>query len=138
MSKIYVEEHVYEFQCLPFGLSGVPRVIIKLLKPVLGRLRHHGVRLILNLDEMLLMAHSQEELKEQLQLVISLLGLLGFVINQKKSQLLSTQLIQYLGFLVDSTTMRIRLTEEKNLKMVVTCRAIQEKLSLSVRKLAKL
>ena len=38
---------------------------------------------------------------------------LGFVINKQKFQLLSTQTIQYLGFLVDSREMKIRLTDEK-------------------------
>ena len=30
---------LYEFQCLPFGLSSAPRIFTKLLKPVLARLR---------------------------------------------------------------------------------------------------
>ena len=38
---------------------------------------------------------------------------LGFVINKQKFQLLSTQTIQYLGFLGDSREMKIRLTDEK-------------------------
>ena len=84
------------------------------------------------------MAQSPEELKKQLQLVTTLLELLGFVINQEKSQLQPTQLIQYLGFLIDSRGMRIKLTEQKVTQMVVTCRAIQEKQSLSVQELAKL
>ena len=36
------ENTMYEFQCLPFGLSSAPRVFTKLLKPVLARLRHQG------------------------------------------------------------------------------------------------
>ena len=33
------EEKTYKFHCLPFGLSAVPRVFTKLLKPVVGFLR---------------------------------------------------------------------------------------------------
>ena len=33
------EEQIYEFRCLPFGLSSAPRVFTKLLKPVMALLR---------------------------------------------------------------------------------------------------
>ena len=84
------------------------------------------------------MVQSREELERQLQQVTSLLELLGFVINREKSQLLPTQLIQYLGFLIDSREIKIRLTEEKVAQMVATCRMIQEKQFVSVRELARL
>ena len=89
----------YEFCCLPFGLSSAPRVFTKLMKPVLVRLRHHGVHLIMCLDDMLLVIQSREELGRQLIQIMLLLESLGFVINKQKSQLLPTQTIQYLGFL---------------------------------------
>ena len=38
---------VYQFQCLPFGLTSAPRVFTKVLKPVVGTLRQMGVRLII-------------------------------------------------------------------------------------------
>lgn len=46
---------LYEFQCLPFGLSSAPRVFTKLLKPVVALLRRRGIRCILFLDDMLIM-----------------------------------------------------------------------------------
>jgi len=44
---------VYEFQSLPFGLSSAPCVFTKLLKPVLARSHHQGIRLIICLDDLL-------------------------------------------------------------------------------------
>jgi len=88
---------VYEFQSLPFSLSSAPRVFTKLLKPVLARLRHQGMRLIMYLDNMLVMAQTREELESHLSQIMSLLELLGFVVNREKSQLIPTQLTQYLG-----------------------------------------
>ena len=76
--KVYVEEHMYEFQCRPFGLSNTPQSFYQVAEPMLA---HQAVWLIMYLGDMLLMAQSQEEVKKQLQLVISLLELLGFVIN---------------------------------------------------------
>jgi len=110
---------VYEFQCLPFGLSSAPRVFTKLLKPVLAKLRHQGMRLIMYLDDMLVMAQSKMELESQLAQITSLLG---FVINWEKSQLLPTQMIQYLGFLIDSQEMKILLTEERIGQLSTACK----------------
>ena len=71
------------------------------------------MRLIMYLDDMLVMARCREELERHLSQITSLLELLGFVVNREKSKLVPTQVIQYLGFMVDSKEMKIRLSEEK-------------------------
>ena len=73
---------MYEFQCLPFGLSSAPRVFTKLLKPVTALLRQRGLRLILYLDDMLLMAQSKFELKAFVKLVPQFMQLLHGVQHQ--------------------------------------------------------
>ena len=65
------------------------------------------------LDDMLVMTQSREQLERRLPQIMLILESLGFVINKQKFQLLPTQTIQYLGFLVDSREMKITLTEEK-------------------------
>ena len=52
-------DQLYKFQCLPFGLCSAPRVFTKLLKPVLARLHHQGVRLVIYLDDMLVMSQTR-------------------------------------------------------------------------------
>ena len=54
------KETMYEFACLPFGLASAPRVFTKLMKPVVGLLRQLGIRLIIYLDDMLIMAQSRD------------------------------------------------------------------------------
>ena len=80
-----------QFQCQPFGLSSAPRTFTKILKPVMALLRHKGMRLVVFIDEILLMAQSQEELVQVMQELIQLLQLLGFMINWEKSQLTPCQ-----------------------------------------------
>ena len=70
--------------------------------------------------------------------ITSLLELLGFVVNREKSQLLPAQVIHYLGFMVDSKEMKIRLSEEKATQISTTCRKIRERGFISVRELARL
>ena len=107
------ERQLYEFLCLPFGLSSAPRTFTKLLKPVMSLIRQQGVRSIVFLDDILLMAGSKERLLRQVQEIVQLLQLLGFVVNFEKSQLNPTQRIQYLGFEIDLVRMRISLPREK-------------------------
>ena len=47
---------VYEFQSLPFGLAPAPLLFTKLLKPLLGFLRERGIRIIIYLDDILILA----------------------------------------------------------------------------------
>jgi len=63
---------------------------------------------------------------------MALLELLGFLVNREKSQFVPTREIQYLGFLIDSRGMKIRLTEEKVTQMMAMCLRVRQKRSLSV------
>ena len=49
---------MYEFASLPFWFASAPRVFTKLMKPVVGLLRPLGIRPIVYLDDMLLIAQS--------------------------------------------------------------------------------
>ena len=132
------KNQIYEFQCLPFGLSSAPRTFTKMLKPVMAILRQRGMRSIVFIDDILLMAHSSQGLVEQTQEVIQLLQLLGFRINWEKSVLSPCQMITYLGFVINSKQMMLSLPEEKLQNIVDDCKmALSQKL-LSVRTLARI
>ena len=75
----------YQFQCLPFGLTSAPRVFSKIMKPVVGALRHMGIRLVIYLDDILVLHQSMEELAQLTPLICQLFEALGLVVNRKKS-----------------------------------------------------
>ena len=129
---------VFEFQCLPFGLSSAPRIFTKLLKPVMALLRKKGIRCIIFLDDLLIMGKVRKELESLSQEIILLLQLLGFRINFEKSHLTPTQTIKYLGFWIDSTKMIISLPEDKVRGIIQACQTAVLKQKLSVRDLARL
>ena len=54
------KEKMHQFNCLPFGLSSAPWVFTKTLKPALATLRERGVRLIIYIDDLLILAESRE------------------------------------------------------------------------------
>ena len=51
---------VFQFNCLAFGLAPAPRLFTKILKVVAAYLRKHGMRLIIYLDDILIMNSSKE------------------------------------------------------------------------------
>lgn len=79
------DNKIYQYTSLPFGLGEAPRIFTKTLKPVVGLLRRQGVRLIIYLDDILIMAESREKLRSHRDSTLYLLQKLGYVINWKKS-----------------------------------------------------
>ena len=128
----------YQFKTLPFGLATAPRTFTKLLAPVITELRSRGLRLIIYLDDILLMASSPDILKSHSQMLMQLLQELGFILNLKKCVLQPTQEIEFLGFLVNSNTLSISLPEDKILKVQKQCRRILNAGKASARELAQL
>jgi len=108
-----LEKRTYQFNCLPFGLCTAPRVFTKILKPAVEMLRSLGIRLVIYMDDMLLMAESKQKLMEHVQSTLFLLENLGFIVNSKKSILSSTQEIEFLGMIVNSLSMDLKLPGDK-------------------------
>ena len=50
------KETLWEFACLPFGLASAPRTFTKIMKPVVATLRNLRMRLIIYLDDLLILA----------------------------------------------------------------------------------
>ena len=107
----------YQFTCLPFGLSCAPRIFTKVMKPIVGFLRERGVRLIIYIDDILIMAQSQALAYQHLLLTLDVLELVGFLVNYTKSITSPTQEIDFLGLVVNSRTMTLSLPQEKILKI---------------------
>ena len=59
-----LEGRAYQFNCLPFGLCTAPKVFTKILKPSVEMLRSLSIRLVIYMDDMLLMASSKQTLTE--------------------------------------------------------------------------
>ena len=101
--KFHWEDKFYQFNCLPFGLSSAPWVFTKTTRPVVATLQELGLRLIIYIYDILVMAETETLLTDHITAVIYLLENLGFVINHSKSELTPTQEIEFLGFTVNST-----------------------------------
>ena len=78
-----------------------------------------GIRLLIFLDDILIMADSPERAAEHTEIVIRVLESLGFVINKKKSILKPIKTIPFLGFIVNFIKMLLLLPEKKTAKIKV-------------------
>ena len=136
--KFCWRQKIYRFRSLPFGLATAPRVFTKILRPLVARMRMTGLRIIVYLDDMLVMAQSAERLMSHMQTLARELQALGFKLNHKKCVWEPVQAIEFLGFLVNSKTMKIYLPEEKIQKVMKECRHTINKRSVTARHLAHL
>ncbi|KAI8488054.1 hypothetical protein Bbelb_341720 [Branchiostoma belcheri] len=114
------------------------RVFTKILKPIAAQLRALGVRLVIYLDDILIMAQSADLCREHTALTRSFLENLGFVVNLEKSQLTPSQTREFLGFTICSVKMEVLLPDQKVLKIVDRCQNLLSKGKASLQELASL
>ena len=109
-----------------------------------------GVRIIVYIDNMLIVVETSEQASQHLETLLWTLQSLGFIINQEKSVTIPTQVIELLGLMIDSLSMELSLPGEKlrQIKMeaarlfsqqLVSARALSqfiEKLSVAAQAVA--
>ena len=98
--------NVYQFSALCFGLSTAPQVFSRVMAPVSAILHSWGIRMRWYLDDWLVQSSSRESLLHDLQVVLDLCRELGIVVNLAKSRLIPSQVVQYLGVVIDSRSFR--------------------------------
>ena len=115
------KKQVFQFTCLPNGLSCAPRKFTKLLKPVLAHLHAKGHISVAHLDDLYLQGSTYEDCIRNVIETTLLLEKLGFIVHPLKSVLVPTQRIVVLGFVLNSLTMTVMLTKEKAVNLKRSC-----------------
>ena len=100
------------------------RIFTKLLKIPIAVLRRIQIRIIIYLDDMLLMSQTVNSLVIPRNTLIFLLQSLGFVINLQRSILVPLQKIEFLGLEIDSVRMTLTLPQEKVKKLRLKCQKL--------------
>ncbi len=83
-----------------------------------------GIRLVIYLDDLLILNNSISGLLRDLRIVINLLESLGFIVNYKKSIVVPQQQIEYLGMIIDSEAQKFSLPTDKVVSIVNHCKNI--------------
>ena len=131
------EGNIYEFLCMMFGLGPAPRIFTKIMKVPMNLLRKLKIRIIIYMDDMLLMGVDLVEIIQARDTTIHLLESLGFIINYKKSVLDPSTLIEFLGVMVDSMSMSLSIPLGKMENLMKMCRETMNQKTMTMRKLAK-
>ena len=111
--RFMFRDTVYQFKALCFGLSTAPQVFTRVMAPVSAILHSMGIRMRRYLDDWLVQSASRESLLRDLQTVLQLCHELGIVVNPQKSNLVPSQVVQYLGVVIDSTSFRASPSQER-------------------------
>ena len=98
---------------MPNGLSSAPRDFTKLLKPVYAYLRLQGVNIMGYIDDTFIVHSDKDTCSKHIDMTVSLLERLGFTVNKLKSVLEPVQVIEHLGFIIDSRNMEVRISDAK-------------------------
>ena len=111
--RFMFRDTVYQFKALCFGLSTAPQVFTWVMAPVSAILHSLVIRMRRYLDDWLVQSSSQESLLEDLPTVLRLCHELGIVIHPRKSNLIPSQVVQYLWVVIDSTSFRASPSVER-------------------------
>lgn len=127
---------LYQFTCLPQGFSSSPRLFTKLLKVPFSHFRALGILTTIYIDDCLVIAASKEKLIADVSYIASTLDQLGFTINLDKSEFQPSHEIEFLGFVLNSIDMTLKLTQSKANKIRNLGLNLLHKTNITIRDLA--
>ncbi len=130
------KDRQFQFCDLPQGLSSSPRVFTKVLKPMYATLRQQGHSNVPYIDDSLLRAPCFDECCQNINNTVELADRLGFTVHPVKSVVEPTQVIVFLGFILNSINMTVRLTPDRIKNFVELCMQISSKVVITIREFA--
>lgn len=90
----------YQFLSSCFGLASAQWAFTKILKPVVAFLRKQGIRLIIYLDNILILNQSKKGVEKDFAATVLILETCGFLINAEKLIGEGARKTEYLGLLI--------------------------------------
>ena len=129
---------LYAFTCLANGLATASRIFSKVMKPVFATLRKMGHSNVAYIDDSLLQSDTFDLCLINISDTVKLIDSLGLTTHPEKSIVIPTQCIEFLGFLLNSIDMTVRLAPRKVVKLKEQAHKIMKSKTISIREFAKL
>lgn len=109
-----------------------------MVKPVFSSLRKIRCSNVSYIDDSLLKSSDREDCEVNVLETVKLVDSLGFTVHPDKSVLFPTQEITFVGFLINSVTMTVKLTPEKISDIIRECKRLLNLKSVLIRDVAKI
>ena len=126
-----------KFTCMPNGYDPAMRIFSKITKVLFSVLMMQGHTSVVYVDNSYLQGDSYESCLKNVNDTIIMLRSLGFTIHPERSVLTPTQNLIYLGFIINSKDMTLKLTEEKKQRIYDLCTKLSEKSKPTIRFVAQ-
>ena len=117
----------YQFRVLCFGLTTAPQVFTRLMAPISAILHRYGIRMLRYLDNWLILAESRTTCLQARDRLLQVCEELGLQVNLRKSSLIPSQDMTYLGIQIQS----VRFIAKPTATRVANLLKIIEKFLLS-------
>ena len=131
--KFIFEGTLYQYTCLPNGLSSAPRLFTKLLKPVYATLRSMGHLNSGYIDDSYLQGDTFNECSSNVTATADMMTSRGFTLHPDKSVFIPTQVLIFLGFILNSIDMSVSPTPEKISKTIDSCNRLLQTCEPSIK-----
>lgn len=129
---------LFQYTCLVMGLACSPRKFTKLMKPVYSDLRKLGFSNVPYIDDVYLQGDNQYDCWENVKTTVNKLQSLGFILNIEKSVFIPKQEIVFLGFILNSVEMTVKLTQNKIDNLYQCCQKILKLKKVKILEISQL
>ena len=127
----------YTYKVLPNGLSSGPKDLTKITKVLFKHLKERGNQNTSYLDDSFLAKKAVEDCCKNVFDTVKISLDAGFIVHPDKSVLCPTQIIVYLGFILYSVEMTVRLTPARIENLITSIRSIVQFQTIQIQELAK-
>ena len=134
--KFEWQGQLYQFTCLPNGLACAPRLFTKLLKPAYSTPRKQGFQSVGYIDDSYLQGITKPECENNVQATTKLLDSLGLYVHPDKSILEPSQVLEFLGFVLNSVSMTVTLSHAKAENIKHVCKDLLTTTQPTIREVA--
>jgi len=118
----------FQYKVLPFGVATTVHVITKIFKPLQSHFGQLGIRHSIYIDDGRVVAESKEQAQKDYEMVLQVIQKAGWQVAAAKSDKPEevAQVKAYLGFIVDSGSMIVRLKEQKKKQLLQVARDVAD------------
>ena len=128
----------WQFRAMPFGLNVAPRSFTKVIAHVVNLMAQAGIWCLPYLDDLLIIAPTQEECQRMSSLAIQILQSLGWILNWEKSRLTPAQKFEWLGVQFDLSSHTAITPLEKMQSLQTLLKEVVSENQTSLRQIMRL